>query len=43
MKHKKITHGQLSNEKKLKISPWEKTNHGKITHGQGGISFYVLD
>jgi len=21
----------------------KKTNHGKITHGQGGISFYALD
>jgi hypothetical protein len=44
MRHKKITHGQLSNEKKTKNQPLEKKiSHGKVTHGQGGVSFYVLD
>jgi len=31
-------------KKKQKINPWKKkTSHGKVTHGQGGVSFYVLD
>jgi hypothetical protein len=28
---------------KLTSSPWKKNSQGKITHGQGGASFYTLD
>jgi len=28
---------------KSRSSPWKKNSHEKITHGQGGASFYTLD